>query len=76
VIRIPLSEEEVVVTKHPVQVTEVSVSKNEITEMKQVHETLKKEQVHYEVIGLVDVKDGDSLEEVQGYRQQYADFAR
>ena len=65
VIRIPLSEEEVVVTKHPVQVAEVSVSKNNVTEMKQINETLKKEQVHYEVIGLAEVQDGDSFEETQ-----------
>ena len=65
VIRIPLSEEEVVVTKHPVQVAEFSVSKNNVTEMKQINETLKKEQVHYEVVGLADVKDGDSIEETQ-----------
>lgn len=65
VIRIPLSEEEVVVTKHPVQVAEFSVSKNNVTEMKQINETLKKEQVHYEVIGLAEVQDGDSFEETQ-----------
>lgn len=62
-IRIPLTEEKVVISKHPVKVAEVSISKKNITEMKQIQETLKKEQVNYEVIGQADVNDGDSFKE-------------
>ncbi|MEW9674408.1 YsnF/AvaK domain-containing protein [Ammoniphilus sp. 3BR4] len=65
VIRITLNKEELVVTKHPKKVSEVSISKNCITEMKQIKETLKKEQACYEVIGIADVKNEDLLEDVQ-----------
>ena len=50
-IRIPFKEEEVEISKHPVQINEVSVTTHQITEMKQIKEKLKKETVHVEVTG-------------------------
>lgn len=53
--RIPLKEEEVEINKHPVQVNEVSVTKRQIEEMKQIKEKLKKETAHVDVAGDADV---------------------
>jgi uncharacterized protein (TIGR02271 family) len=63
VIRIPLSKEEIVVTKQPVRFAEVSISQKNVTEMKQICETLKKEEAHYEVVGLADVQNNEPIEE-------------
>jgi uncharacterized protein (TIGR02271 family) len=54
-LRIPLKEEKVEINKHPVQVNEVSVTKRQIKEMKQIKRKLKKETVHVEVTGDADV---------------------
>ena len=53
--RITLKEEEIEINKHPVQVNEVSVTKRQIKEMKQIKEKLKKETAHVEVEGDADV---------------------
>ncbi|MBO1511261.1 YsnF/AvaK domain-containing protein [Metabacillus bambusae] len=54
-LRIPLKVEEVEINKHPVQVNEVSVTKRQIEEIKQIKEKLKKETVHVDVTGDADV---------------------
>jgi uncharacterized protein (TIGR02271 family) len=54
-LRIPLKVEEVEINKHPVQVNEVSITKRQIEEMKQIKEKLKKETVHVGVTGDADV---------------------
>jgi uncharacterized protein (TIGR02271 family) len=46
-LRIPLKEEEVEISKHPVQVNEVSITTRQIKEMKQIKEKLKKELNHF-----------------------------
>ena len=53
--RIPLKEEEIEISKHPVQVNEVSITTRQIKEMKQIKEKLKKETAHVEVAGNADV---------------------
>ncbi|KKI92427.1 hypothetical protein WQ54_09670 [Bacillus sp. SA1-12] len=54
-LRIPLKEEEVEINKHPVQVNEVSVTKRQIGEMKQIKKKVKKEIAHVKVAGHADV---------------------
>jgi len=54
-LRITLKEEEVEINKHPVQVNEVSVTKRQIEEMKQIKEKLKRETAHVDIAGDVDV---------------------
>jgi uncharacterized protein (TIGR02271 family) len=54
-IRIPLKEEEVEISKHPVRLNEVSVTKRQVEEMEQVKASLKEERAHYEVKGNVDI---------------------
>lgn len=54
-IRIPLKEEEVEISKHPVQVNEVSITTRQIKETEQIKEKLKKETAHIEVAGQADV---------------------
>ncbi|WNF35094.1 YsnF/AvaK domain-containing protein [Bacillaceae bacterium IKA-2] len=58
-IRIPLKEEEIdiEITKHFVKVGELSISKQQIEEIKEVKATLKKETVRVETHGNTDVKD-------------------
>ncbi|MFN7253296.1 MAG: YsnF/AvaK domain-containing protein [Anaerobacillus sp.] len=58
-IRIPLKEEKVEVSKHPVRLAEVSITKRQIEEMEQVKAILKEEQAHYEVKGNVDIDEQD-----------------
>lgn len=55
--RIPLKEEEVQITKSPVKVNEVSVSKREVEEIEQVKGMVKKETVEMEISGDADVKE-------------------
>ena len=57
--RIPLKEEEVKISKHPVQLAEVLVSKRQVEEMQQVKETLKKEIADVEIKGEADVKKNE-----------------
>src|SRR3954447_9007144 len=54
-LRIPLKEEEIEISKHPVQVNEVSITTRQIKEMKQIKEKLKKETAHVAVEGNADV---------------------
>ncbi|MGG3801764.1 YsnF/AvaK domain-containing protein [Metabacillus fastidiosus] len=53
--RIPLKEEEIKISKYPVQVNEVSITTRQIQEMKQIKEKLKKETADVEVAGEADV---------------------
>ena len=53
--RIPLKEEEVEISKHPVQINEVSITTRQINEMKQIKEKLKKETAYVEVTGDVSI---------------------
>ncbi|KMT21928.1 YsnF/AvaK domain-containing protein [Clostridium cylindrosporum] len=50
-IRIPLSEEQVELTKHKVALEDVSIYKQKIQEIKHIEETLKKEEVKVKVSG-------------------------
>ncbi|WP_216830677.1 YsnF/AvaK domain-containing protein [Alkalihalobacterium elongatum] len=55
--RIPLNEEEIEIHKHPVKLNEVSISKQQVTEMQQVKARLKKETANINVDGIADVQD-------------------
>jgi len=54
-LRIPLKEEEIKLIKYPVKVGEVVVSKQQMEEIKEVKEKVKKEKVNLEVNGNADV---------------------
>lgn len=56
-IRIPVKEEKVTVHKEAVVTEEVTVGKKQITETKEVGGTVRKEKVHVEETGNVDVKN-------------------
>lgn len=60
-IRIPITEERVEVTKKPVVTEEIILKKREVVENETIHETVKREEVHFEKEGDIDVK-GDSLD--------------
>ncbi|PIC76357.1 hypothetical protein CSV74_11525 [Sporosarcina sp. P19] len=60
-IRIPITEEQVEVTKKPVVTEEVILKKREVVENETIHDTVKREEVHFGKEGNVDVK-GDSLD--------------
>jgi uncharacterized protein (TIGR02271 family) len=47
-VRIPISEEHIEVTKHPVILEEVEIYKRQFQETKHIEETLKKEKIHLE----------------------------
>ena len=55
-IRIPITEERVEVTKKPVVTEEIILKKREVVENETIHETVKREEVHFEKDGDVDVK--------------------
>ncbi len=55
-LRIPLKEEEVSISKHPVQLNEVSVTKRKVCDIAQVKETVKKEVADIDVNGEVDLE--------------------
>ncbi|WP_416147833.1 YsnF/AvaK domain-containing protein [Salipaludibacillus sp. HK11] len=57
--RIPLKEEEIEISKHPVKVNEVSLSKREIEEIEQVKGMVKKEKAYIEKKEGADVKVND-----------------
>lgn len=61
-LRITLKEEEIEINKHPVQVNEVSITKRQIDEMKQIKEKLKKETAHVDVAGDADIIKNRSSE--------------
>ncbi|MEH7503020.1 YsnF/AvaK domain-containing protein [Neobacillus drentensis] len=50
-IRIPLSEERIEVTKHPIILEDVEIFKNKIEEHIQFNETLKEEKLHIDTVG-------------------------
>lgn len=53
---IPVTEEEIKVTKHPVVKEEVSLNKEEVTDIKQVNRTVKKEDITVDTKGDTQVK--------------------
>lgn len=57
IMRIRLSEEKVEFTKHRVVLEDVSIYKQEIEEIKQIEETLKKEELRVKIIGSPKVRD-------------------
>lgn len=61
VIRLPVSEEEVRVTKTPVDTEEIRARKRTATENKQVKEDVKREEVRVERKGDTDVRGGKDL---------------
>lgn len=64
-IRIPITEERVEVTKKPVVTEEIILKKREVEENETIHETVKREEVHFEKDGDVEVK-GDRLDKDKG----------
>jgi uncharacterized protein (TIGR02271 family) len=50
-IRIPLSEERIEVTKHPIIFEDVEIYKKKIEEHIQFNETLKEEKIHIDTVG-------------------------
>lgn len=64
-IRIPITEERVEVTKKPVVTEEIILKKREVEEQETIHETVKREEVHFEKDGDVEVK-GDQLDKDKG----------
>ena len=58
-LRIPLKEEEVEISKHPVKVNEVSISKQQIDEIQHVKETVKRETADIEIKGEADLKEDE-----------------
>lgn len=64
-IRIPITEERVEVTKRPVVTEEIIIKKREVEEHETIHETVKREEVHFEKDGDVEVK-GDHLDDDKG----------
>lgn len=59
-LRIPISEDRIEVTKHPVILNNVSINKRKFQEIKRVEGTLKKEKIHLETIGTPKVIDKDT----------------
>ncbi len=53
--RIPLKEEEIEITKHPVQLADVSITKKQIEHLEKISQKLKKEVPNVECIGDADV---------------------
>lgn len=53
---IPISEEQIEITKHPVVKEEVSINKKEVEDTKQVSETVRKEDIYVETEGNIHVK--------------------
>lgn len=51
VIRIPISEERIEVTKHSVVLQDIEIYKRQFQENKYIQETLKKEKLHLEITG-------------------------
>ncbi|GKV64995.1 MULTISPECIES: YsnF/AvaK domain-containing protein [Sporosarcina] len=60
-IRIPITEEHVEVTKKPVVTEEIVLKKHQVEEPETVHETVRREEVHLEKDGDIEV-DGDHLD--------------
>lgn len=60
-IRIPITEERVEVTKKPVVTEEIVLKKRDVVENETIHETVKREEVHFEKEGDVDIQ-GDRLD--------------
>jgi uncharacterized protein (TIGR02271 family) len=59
-IRIPISEEDIDIVKHKVELEDVSVYNNEYQEVKHVTETLKKEKLNIKTTGNVKIIDNDA----------------
>jgi uncharacterized protein (TIGR02271 family) len=63
IIRIPLSEERIEVTKHPVMLEEVNYYSNTYEEIQHIEETVKRELLHVDTIGhpIIVNEDGEPL---------------
>ena len=59
-IRIPISEERIEVTKHPVVLEDVSIYKQQFQETESFEETVKKENVHFEINGDPAIRDKET----------------
>jgi uncharacterized protein (TIGR02271 family) len=59
IMRIPLTEEQINISKSPVKLEDVSIHTNKYQEIEHIEETLKKEKVHIETSGDVTVVDED-----------------
>lgn len=59
-IRIPLSEERIQITKHPVILENVEIYKNEIEEIVHINEILKEEKARIETTGDIQVLEEDN----------------
>jgi uncharacterized protein (TIGR02271 family) len=55
-IRIPLSEERIEITKHPVTLEDVEIYKNQFEEILHVNETVKEEKLHIQSKGDIDLQ--------------------
>ena len=62
IMRIPLTEEQIEVVKHPVKLEDVSIYTNQYQETEHVEETIKKETARIETSGNVKVVDQDTEE--------------
>lgn len=51
ILRIPVSEEQIEVSKHPTTLEEVKIYKRSYEETQHLEETVKKEQIHIDTIG-------------------------
>jgi uncharacterized protein (TIGR02271 family) len=58
-VRVPISEEQVEVEKVPVMTEEVRVGKREVTENRQVTDTVRRERARIEKEGDIRVQDAD-----------------
>lgn len=56
-IRIPLSEEHIEITKHPIILEDVEIYKQKIEDHEQFTETLKEEKIHIDTVGDIRVID-------------------
>lgn len=59
-IRIPISEERIEITKHPVILEDVEIKKRQFQEIETVKQTLKKEKLHLETTGNPQVIDKEA----------------
>jgi len=57
VIRVPISEEQVTVSKQPVETEEIALKKREVEEQKRASGTVRREEAHIEPIGDVSIQE-------------------
>lgn len=66
VIRVPVSEEQVNVTKQPVEREEIGLKKREVEEQKRFTDTTRREKAHIEPTGDIPVQNQDLTDEERG----------